>query len=134
MRDRRQRTVGDAVRVGRPLNGGRLGTIGGHSPCHRRGSLVSRCYEGRLDGQFGCRAASVRTVNIENGTRFYIDECRRFERAYVAIRVVLEVSPCRFAVEECVIDGSVRARIADCRGLPKESTPYRHGYPLKRPV
>jgi hypothetical protein len=57
-----------------------------------------------------------------------------FERAYVAIQAVLVVSRCRFAVEECGTNGAVRTRITDGRGLEKESTPYQHGHPLKRPV
>jgi hypothetical protein len=60
-----------------------------------------------------------RAVNIEDGTRICIDECRRFERAYVAIRAVLVVSRYRFAVEKRGIDGTVRARIADLRGFSK---------------
>ena len=75
-----------------------------------------------------------RAVKIENGTRVRIDECRRFERAYVAIRAVLVVSRCRFAVEECGIDGTVRARIADGRRLPKETALHGHGDPLKRQI
>ena len=33
--------------------------IGRHSPCRRRDSRFSRCYEERLDSQFACPAASV---------------------------------------------------------------------------
>ena len=41
-----------------------------------------------------------RAVHIDDGTRVRIDWGRRFQRAYVAIREVLVVLRCRFAVEK----------------------------------
>jgi hypothetical protein len=48
-----------------------------------------------------------RAVNIEDSTRVRIDECRRFERAYMAIRAPMVVSQRRSAVEERGIDRSM---------------------------
>jgi len=60
-----------------------------------------------LTASLGVVRPVCRAVKIEDGTRVCIDERRRFERAYVAIRAVLVVSRCRFAVEECGINGTV---------------------------
>ena len=113
--DRSKRTAGGAARAGRPLievlpeklvviafvAGDTFDLLG----VTKGNSTASLRFVGPV-----CRA-----VYIEDGTRICIDERRRFERAYVAIRAVLVVSRCRFAVEECGIDGTVRARIADIR-------------------
>jgi hypothetical protein len=65
--------------------------------------------KGNSTASLGVVGPVCRAVNTEDGTRICIDERRRFERAYVAIRAVLVVSRCRFAVEERSIDGTVRA-------------------------
>lgn len=59
VRDRSARTADGESVVGRLLNGGRPGEIDRHIPCHSLYSPVSPYSAGRLDGQSGCRAASV---------------------------------------------------------------------------
>jgi len=48
--------------------------------------------KGNSTASLGVVKSVCRAVNIEDGTRVCIDECYRFERAYVSIRAVLVVS------------------------------------------
>jgi len=49
--------------------------------------------------------AVCRTVKAKNGPRVRIDQPRRFQRLYVAIRPVDVMAGCRLPVEECGIHG-----------------------------
>jgi len=74
-----------------------------------------------------------RAVDVEDGTRLRIDKGRRFQRPYVAIRVVCVVTGCRFAVEERGIQLPVLAGIAGgCRTV-EQLAPDTSGHPLERP-
>jgi len=120
-----QRTTDDAAGAGRPRSEGvpeRLVVIAFVAGETFDFLGVSK---GDSTTSLGVVRPVCRAVRIEDGTRICIDECRRFECTYVAIRAVLGMSRCRFPVEECGIDGTVRVRIADGRGLTKEAPATR---------
>lgn len=126
--DRRQRIASNEAKTGYPLNKGRRAAIDVYIPCHRLYSRFPGVLKGDLTASLRVARAVCRTVGVEDGTRVNIYERRRFGCVYVAIRAVLVVSRCLFAVEECGIDGSMRARIALSRSRLKEAPLDRHGH------
>jgi hypothetical protein len=72
-------------------------------------------------------------VQIKDGTRVCIDQGRRFQRSYVAIRAIDVVTGCRFAVEKRGIQGTVLAGIASGRRPVEQLAPDTSWHPLERP-
>ena len=75
-----------------------------------------------------------RDVDVQDGTRLRIDQGRRFQRPYVAIRASAVVAGCRLAVEKCGIHRAVVTGIAPGRCSVEQLAPDAGGHPLERPA